>query len=179
MSTSFSSFGKPGSIHRSLEEILKLQYGEQRTPPGKQGCFPTLGMWQLGHKMQSHKYFAQLSLSIRKTKNNEIELMWCLWQVRISIPFSTKTNSFHFSSHIHRLASLLFKPVWDGEFMTSLGSLFQWSAIPTVKNSYFISRLTTTSFALQSLDLFLSSSALLKSPVHSKYSLTSVLTEHD
>ena len=94
--------------------------------------------------------------------------------------FFSKTNSLRFSSHIHRrVASLRFKAVWDGEFTTSLGSLFQWSVIPTVKNSYFISSPTTTSFAFQSLDLFLSLSALLKSPLHSKYSPTSVLTDHD
>lgn len=68
------------------------------------------------------------------------------------------------SVHIHRkVASLCSKAVWDEEFTTSLGSLFQWSVIPTVKNSYFISSPTTSSFAFQSLDLFLSLSALLKS----------------
>lgn len=68
------------------------------------------------------------------------------------------------SVHIHRkVASLCSKAIWNEEFSTSLGSLFQWSVIPTVKNSSFISSPTTTSFAFQSLDLFLSLSALLKS----------------
>lgn len=95
-------------------------------------------------------------------------------QLKIHISNFTKTSSLCFGSHIHRkVGSLLIKAAWDGEFTMSLGSLFQWSVISTVKNSYFISSPTTTSFAFQSLDLFLSFSALLKSPLHSKFPPTS------
>lgn len=99
-------------------------------------------------------------------------------QLKIHISKSTKTNSLCFSSHVHRrVAGLCFKAVLDGEFTTSRGSLFQWSVIPTAINSHFISSPTTNSFSFQSLGLFLSLSALLKSPLHSEYSPTSVLTD--